>query len=719
MATRAIVQNLASLTSTYRYGVDSYDSTKLGLGKGIYAQTGTGESAYAGPTPLTVIHPFEQATPIPSVFPWAMQWQNNTSGEIDWVFFADNAAAAATRRVNAYSFNRRTGVWTWKGFITVTYPVATNITIRGQRMTYDLETTGTVAVSGTAVTGTSTLFSTNKVCVGNRIGFGSTDPTQITTWYYISAIGSDTSITLTTTAGTITSGTSYVIEDLRCIQLHTNATATNGGLFVIKGLSFDTFTTGGTAVPAATTTDNIQASYWLADASTVTNTVGFGLALTASKTSVTSHNCYVGDTLANPVFFKYNVRAALTLTAGKDTTSLVLKTGSGGAVAGTTSQANNVTLATASHGAYNGVEAIYFTTTTRVYAFATSTVTSASTTYLSGGALMTEVPPGGVITFGASSLMNSIEYLANIDKFVIAVNSTTSPFRSYVTQFRTDAGQFDRVWGVDNRQIDQTLADSTITPLASYTGAPYSVFCVAGMVYIATIGATAILNRGYALPLGTDWEYTSTSKSVLIFPATTVTDVSKFSGVFGQDVGIIGGKTGMNLGINPEPFRVSYRTSGISDDSGSWNAVDGTGLISAGAASQIQVRAEFRAIGVTSLPTRLCTVVVTYEDLSTDTHYQFSVSKSSASSKQFAWRFSTAFGSTVPALRVRLYDAVTGTLLVDDNTASPTGTFERSTDGTTFTSWNNTDKGNETTYLRYTPTSLADSINVRPLLTLN
>jgi len=28
-------------------------------------------------------------------------------------------------------------------------------------------------------------------------------------------------------------------------------------------------------------------------------------------------------------------------------------------------------------------------------------------------------------------------------------------------------------------------------------------------------------------------------------------------------------------------------------------------------------------------------------------------------------------------------------------------------------------KGNETTYLRYTPASLADSINVRPLLTLN
>ena len=227
MATRAQVIRLGS-QSTYRYTIDSYDSTKLGLGPLMAQFSGSGEAGFAGPIPVAVARPTEQSTSVASMFPWAMRWQNNTAGEIDWVFFADGAATAATRRINAYTFNRRTSAFSWQGFVTVTFPTATNQTIRGFRMTYDAETTGTVAVSGTAVTGTSTLFSTNKVCVGNRIGFGSTDPSQITTWYEISAIGSDNSITLTQSAGTISSGTAYVIEDLRCVMAITNATTTNG-----------------------------------------------------------------------------------------------------------------------------------------------------------------------------------------------------------------------------------------------------------------------------------------------------------------------------------------------------------------------------------------------------------------------------------------------------------------------------------------------------------
>lgn len=61
--------------------------------------------------------------------------------------------------------------------------------------------------------------------LGSRIGFGSTDPTQITHWYYINAITNDTTLTIQvsdTAAGTggtaanptIASGTAYVIEDL-------------------------------------------------------------------------------------------------------------------------------------------------------------------------------------------------------------------------------------------------------------------------------------------------------------------------------------------------------------------------------------------------------------------------------------------------------------------------------------------------------------------------
>ena len=110
-----------------------------------------------------------------------------------------------------------------------------------------------------------------------------------------------------------------------------------------------------------------------------------------------------------------------------------------------------------------------------------------------------------------------------------------------------------------------------------------------------------------------------------------------------------------------------------------------------------------------------------YEDLTTDSHYQPSVAQSSTANKRFAWRFSTAFGSTVPTLRLRLYDAVSGGTLLDDTTvAAASGTWEKSTDGgSNWTAYNTTDKGNDTTYIRYTPTSLGDNIKVRALLTQN
>ena len=62
---------------------------------------------------------------------------------------------------------------------------------------------------------------------------------------------------------------------------------------------------------------------------------------------------------------------------------------------------------------------------------------------------------------------------------------------------------------------------------------------------------------------------------------------------------------------------------------------------------------------------------------------------------------------------------VTNNLLVDDNTSSPSGTFEKSTDGGSIWSvYNSTDKTNETTYIRYKPAYLSDTVKVRPILTL-
>jgi hypothetical protein len=130
---------------------------------------------------------------------------------------------------------------------------------------------------------------------------------------------------------------------------------------------------------------------------------------------------------------------------------------------------------------------------------------------------------------------------------------------------------------------------------------------------------------------------------------------------------------------------------------------------------------EFRTIGTFCLPSRIFGVTCVYEDNTTDSHYQPSIAQSSTTGKNFAWRFSTAFGGTVPTLKIRLYNAVTGSLLLEDTTtASTEGTWEKSTnDGGSWGAYNTTDKGNDTTYIRYTPTSFADNIKVRALLTQN
>ena len=709
------VEQLASVTST---PIASYDKAKWSLGTLIRQMSGVSpEQNYIGPNPIALARPMEESTAIPLLYPHAVTF----SSTIDWVFAPENSgAASATRRIVCYEYNKVTSTYNYKGFITMTLQTATAHTIRGFRMARYLHTTGTVGVSGTAVTGSSTQFSTERIAVGARIGFGSTDPTQIVQWYNITAIGSDTSITLATSAGTIAGGTAYVIDELRPMLVTTNATTTNGGLFVAKGVNFNDFMPAGTTISAsASTVDNLKLVYWLADAATVTNTVGAGLMLD-TEVNKSTHYAYVIDGTASPRVFRYNLRALDTIATGKMTLtgSNIVITGTQ-AVTGTCSQTNNGRIATTSHGPGSGVKSIYFVTTTRIYRADIANITAGNVNWQSDN--RTEVPAGSTATFNATSAMSGIEYMDSIDRFIIPSTGVTA-LRSYITRYPTISGdQFDYNWGMDMKQIDQSTASNDSTPIPLNTlSLAFGAWSENGITHLIRYGGVAATNHHmYAIPFGAHWDFASSTLQRAISPEFATPNCSSFSRLYVQDLEFIGQNA---LDIAPEPFRVYYRTSGISDNSGAWTLLNQRGDLSGiASASSIQFMFEFQTITIGfGIPNRIYSVAVVYEDLSTLSNYQPSVGLSSISDKRFAWRFSTAFGSTVPALRVRLYNAETGGLLVDDNTASPTGTFERSTDnGSNWSSWNSTDKGNENTYLRYTPSSLADNIKVRALLTLN
>jgi hypothetical protein len=707
MAKRAVEHIFTGTTTPYT----AYDSTRTTLGALIQQRTGAGAlDNFAGPMPLGIARPMEASTPITVAFPHVISF----SSTIDWVFLAENSAAAATRRIVLYTYNKTTSQFTWNGFITLTFPTATTHAIRGFRMSRELYTVGTASVSGTAVTGSGTAWQASNLSVGSRIGFGSTDPTAITTWFEISAIGSDTSITLSASAGSIGSGT-YVIEDLRCVVSTTNATLTNGGVFIAKGLRFENFAAGGFTIPAATTVDNIRAVYWLADAVTLTNTTACGLAI-GSRNSWTNQLIYVIDGLTTTCrVYAYNIRASLaSLSAGRSVSAFTLVTGAQTPV-GTVSQLNNGRVDTLAHGPGSGVESLYFVTTTRIYRAALTNITSGNTTWQSD--VMVEVPPGSTTTFPVTSALTSIEVAGNIDRLIV-MSSGAAGARSYVTQYNTISNPMDHIFLVDTKQQDQSTASGGTAPHPSILATSFSVWSEGGIAYLCKNGTAAATNTVYTLPLSAHWTYAGTGTNQrLVTPSMPTPNATKFLRAYLSDKQYYGDA---ELGVPAEPVRMYYRTAGITDNSGSWTLIDDNGdLTGAVAATEIQLMIEFKILGLTCLPSRVYNVCVVYEDDTTLSNFQPSVGQSSTADKRFAWRFASPFGGTVPRLRVRLFDAVSGGLLADDDSVSQSGSWEKSTDGgATWGAYNTTDKTNETTYIRFTPASLADNIRVRSLLTL-
>ena len=161
-----------------------------------------------------------------------------------------------------------------------------------------------------------------------------------------------------------------------------------------------------------------------------------------------------------------------------------------------------------------------------------------------------------------------------------------------------------------------------------------------------------------------------------------------------------------------------YRTNGISDNTGGWTLLDQTGDLSSVSATQIQFGFIFKVLGTICIPSRINGFTLIYEDNNTDSHYEPSVANSSVINRVFGYRQGTLWSSAIPNLRIRLYNALTGSLLIDDTVlASSFGTFQYSTNGgTTWLTWNN---GSDITgnYIRYTATSLPAGIRVRALLT--
>lgn len=704
----------------------AYDSTKTMLGS-LMRQVTSGTSGAnnyvtVGMPPIINIGEIANTT---YAFPCVRKKPGYT--DVYLVFVAQNSGAAQTRTLGLFEFNSTNLTVVWKGFITMNSGVAGNKTVRGFEAYIYTHTDGTVAVSGTTVTGTSTTFSASRIAAANagvggaRIGFGSTNPSQITAWYEISSIASDTSLTLKTSVpSNINAGTAYVIEEIRLAVACTNATATNAAIHLIKGLNYDTFAQAGTTISDAVSTDNLCATYTIRDSNAtlgIQTIVGIGADETA--TSTTQHDLYLlnigtPDAATAARIYKFNMRAALTVASGISTTPYLFRTGIY-TITGTVTQLNNGKIFTVSHGAASGVKSMFFTTTTRIYRIPISSIADSVTNFVSDFAIE-NVPGGNNINYSTTSSLSSVDYVPTVDRII--VNTGNNRFGFYIGQYDTTGSvAFDKLFGghVNRLKLAATPSGSVNGLFPSTTS---TFWCEDTWLFTIPNSTTNGLNWFGIFPIGADGFYAQTTLQRIITPKLATTDATKLYRSY-VDTNEYAGS--YPLGFPTESYEVFYRTSGINDNTGSWSTVPLNGdLTGVSPGTHIQFMFELDVLGEMCVPPQIFSVACVYEDGSQDSHYQPSLTKSSAANRRFAWRQVALWGYTngIPNLRIRLYNADTGYLVLDDNiNSSAYGTFEYSADGSTWNAWD--DSQDEVGYyIRYTATSLPSNITVRALLTL-
>jgi hypothetical protein len=780
-----------------------YDSTKTMIGSLMKQYTGSNSSdKYISSLPSGVINQVE-VTGGSFATPHVFQWSAN----IFWVFVATNASAAVTRNIGLYEFDSNLGSVTWKGFITLSGTTFLgNKSVRAVRGFVYEHTSGTVSTTGTSATisGSSTLFQTDRIAAGARIGFGTTDPTQVSTWYEIASISSDSSLTISGAGVSLAPGTSYVIEEIRLAILVSNATATNSGIHLIKGLNYGTFTTGGTTILEASlatpaNTDNIRASYLLRDpliaglanttctisqaapgivtvnghglivgdpvsftttgalptglvantiyyvtatslaanTFTVTATLGGGAITTTTAGSGThtvhsgtsynglgiaaddfvdntQHDLYLlnGDNLSNVRAIRFNMRAALTVTAGFTTNAYVLRT-TVSSIVGTLSSVNNARIFTVNHGPYSGVKSLWFVTTTRIHRCSVSGLTSLASGWISD--YMIEIPPGGNTTYSPLSTFSQVDYSSTIDRLFVPTTTATR-FGTYVGQYDTTGlVPFDQIIGVNLVRL-KTSVTSINAIDGLFPQAAVTIWTEGGFAFVIPNSVTTGINWLYVFPVGADGRYASYSNQRIITPKLATLNATKLYRAYVDHAEYVGD---YGIGYQPEAYKIYFRTSGIDDNTGAWTEIGINGDLSSYATGQnIQFMIELDTLGETCVPTRIFSIGCTYEDGSQDSHYLPSVTKSSAPSKIFAWQQILSWGSNIPNLELRLFDASTNLLIFSDTTtAAAYGTWEYSTNGTTWLAWDDT-QDVVGYYIRYTATSFGYSgVTVRALLT--
>jgi len=716
---------MASNYVTYEFNTDSvtyptsYDSTKLNLGYLMQIESDSTGKTYVSP----VESKFMRGREIIAVTPFSSNQSNfNTLGTLKydtdtiWCFATRGESRTSnpeTRRIFFFIYKKSTNeiINTYQS-INVSFNPNTYHQCYSIQPTLDLHTTGSVEVFGTLVTGSGTTWQTDGACVGNRIGFGSTSSADITTWYEISSIANNTTLNITSGVATdgipnklnLTGSIPYVIEDFRISYVNRgdNVTASRS-VILIKGLRPEIFAISPITIPAATTVDNLRAGYRLVDGATTNATFSPVSSVLEPKISLTEQYLYTVSkpNNTNISIQKFNIRADLNgnLTAGRASGSFVFTTGN--QTHGGTNTSETDVMVKDNSGNY--LVSHY----TRISRIPTGSIAAASTTFIADS--MIENPPGTSTTFANSSQLADICYMPEIDR--IYISHLQGTIRNYITRY-ISGGQFETPVHVnDTIQQSTYLVNEfeTLTPhlLSTRVSAYYND----GVMFVVRdAGASNNNNIIYTLPLEADAQFETTSSACVITPELFTTSASAYSGIYVDSTDYFNTP---RFALPRQPYYLYYRTSGISDNSGTWNYLDPSGSMPT-AAESIQFKLTFSTLGYYSMPSLIHGITVTYSGSLPQqaiSNFDAIPTETNISTQTFAWRQSSIFNTTPTDIYISIYSGST-TILTDSITTAASGSWEYSVNsGNTWNALTGS-INNIGHYIRYTTTPTLPSGSV-------
>ena len=532
-------------------------------------------------------------------------------------------------------------------------------------------------------------------------------------------------------------GTPYVIEDLRFYAGRLGNNTSQYGTYNIKGVKITDFVSGTTNINATTNGYygiNARTCYWLPLTLNSSNYQTFGLVLD-DKVNYTSQYLYQLNYNNLTIFYR-DVRKLFRLTS---TSTIVYPEFLFNTTIGFDSGLqtyNNPIISTMQSGSASGIKSMYYPRTGSIRQIPMGNIqNNINPLSFPNSQLVSEIPPGGTTTYPSNNAFFNLSYMPEIDRLIISTNGTAS--KSYITQFNTTyiapslvstfwsrdeynklsyENSFERSFLVNNQQLQGPLSNINAPkyPDTQGTTVPFIRSNEGWLHYNRGVATTE--NIIYSIPLSADEQYVSTSNNVIITPKYVIPNLISITGFYLNTLKEIGSGV---FSQSPEPIFTDFRTIGIDDNSGSWTTFNGVddlnGLLCNNTTNSItiQFRIRFRVAGINCYPNRLYGFTFTYEDDTIDSHYSSSVSKSSLSSKIFAFNQISLFGGTIPDMRVRVYNANTGEIILYDTvTDSNLGVWEYSTDGTNWNPWSfSADSvGN---YIRYTANYLPSNYKLR------